>query len=238
MLPVPHPGPRAALAACYEAQHGPLPDVVETCGQSLVGGFSTPTWPPNATFDPVFYARLYHALRVLEERQAVRATLYGSSLAGESRLAHTPPPVRAQFQSDEHRNLRDFIRCLTPPTPSTLCNTPPPFLSPSTVGSNATASPPPIDTPSLVENQPAPKTAKRRLDEDGCEIFSTAKRLRRDVSPALETRIHIPHSPPPMNTLPLGEAEQTQKTAKQRLNEDNYEPYTPITRRKKAGILI
>jgi len=42
MRPVLHPGPRAALAASYEAQHGPLPDVVETCGQSLVGGFSNP----------------------------------------------------------------------------------------------------------------------------------------------------------------------------------------------------
>jgi hypothetical protein len=175
-------GFRAAFAASYEACNGPLPDVVETRGQHLVSGFKTPVMPEETIADLDFYNQLYHTLRVLECQQIVRADLYGS-LACESRLAHTPSPVRAQFQSEEDNNVREFIKCLTPPTPSTRCNTPPPLLSPDRTGLSTTASPPTIHTPSLslVHGQPALKTAKRKLDDDDCEIPSATKRICTDA---------------------------------------------------------
>ncbi|KAF2250082.1 hypothetical protein BU26DRAFT_379676, partial [Trematosphaeria pertusa] len=93
---------------------GQLPDIVATQGKFLVPPISTPTFASR--YNANFAAALVHALRRLQEKGAVRRVIYGEQ-ADTWPQGHTPPSVRAQFQSDKHMALRELMTVLTPPTP-------------------------------------------------------------------------------------------------------------------------
>lgn len=101
---------------CHGLLIDTVTDVVATQGRHLLPATNTPALRKG--FDLDFYEDLCHRLQRIHDQDLVRQELYDDD-ALDSRYGHTPPTVRAQYQSEHHNSMREFIQWLEPATPST-----------------------------------------------------------------------------------------------------------------------
>lgn len=90
----------------HENNHGPLPDVVETQGQHLVGQPHTPVFPPLSSETQAFATELAASLSALISRQNRRRLAYGVEAAEEWPIGPTPPKVRRAQKERLRAELR------------------------------------------------------------------------------------------------------------------------------------
>ncbi|KAF2007160.1 hypothetical protein P154DRAFT_114240 [Amniculicola lignicola CBS 123094] len=165
-----------------------MTDVVATQGRHLLPATSTPAVCKG--FDSDFYEDLCHRLQRLHDQDLVRQKLYDHD-ALNSRYGHTPPTVRAQYQSEDHNAMREFMELLEPATPST----PDSNIHDDSRSPSISAQPSPRTTVSPVTISPKPPHTKPSEGTGRGSMGIDMKRKHNDEEDAVEDRTNN-HSAP------------------------------------------